>query len=48
MNDNLKKECTQFRGKITRSINIFKKFIDQGAEMRKRIAKEIVQVRKRL
>lgn len=43
---NLKKKRAQLRGKITRSINRVRKFIDQGAEMRKRIEKEIVQIRK--
>ena len=37
---NLKKRRAQLRGKITRSINRIKKFIDQGTEMRKRIEKE--------
>jgi septal ring factor EnvC (AmiA/AmiB activator) len=48
MNDNLKdlkKQRAQLRGKITRSINRVKKCIHQGAEMRKRIEKEI-QIRK--
>ena len=43
---NLKKKRAQLRGKITRSINRVRKFIQQGAEMRKRIEKEIVQIRK--
>ena len=49
MNDNLKdlkKQRAQLRGKITRSINRVKKCIHQGAEMRKRIEKEIIQIRK--
>ena len=37
---NLKQRRAQLRGKITRPINIIKKFIDQGTEMRKRIEKE--------
>ena len=46
MNDNLKdlkKQRAQLRGKITRSINRVKKCIHQGAEMHKRIEKEIIQ-----
>jgi hypothetical protein len=49
MNDNLKdlkKQRAQLRGKITRSINRVKKCIHQGAEMRKRIEKEIIQIHK--
>ena len=41
-NDNLKKKRAQFRLPNP----LIKKFIDQGAEMRKRIEKEIVQIRK--
>ena len=37
--EQLKKQRTQLRGKVTRSINRVKKFIDQGAEMRKRYLK---------
>ena len=44
--EQLKKRRAQLRGKVTRSINRIKKFIGQGAEMRKRIEKEILQVRK--
>ena len=39
--EQLKKQRTQLRGKITRSINRVKKFIEQGAEMRKRVEKEV-------
>ena len=44
--EQLKKRRAQLRGKVTRTINRIKKFIEQGAEMRKRIEKEILQVRK--
>ena len=44
--EQLKKRRTQLRGKATRSINRIKKFIEQGAEMHKRIEKAILQVRK--
>jgi len=43
---NLKKTRAQLRGKITRSINRVRKFIQQGAEVRRRVEKEIVQIRK--
>ena len=42
MSDQLKKKRAQLRGKITRTINRVRKFIYQGAEMRKRIEKEII------
>ena len=44
--EQLKKQRTQPRGKITRSINRVKKFIEQKAEIRKRVEKESVQIRK--
>ena len=44
--EQLKKQRRQLRGKITRSINRVKKFIEQGAEMRKRVEKEGLQIRK--
>ena len=44
--EQLKKRRAQLRGKVTRSINRIKKFIEQGAEMRKRIERGILQVRK--
>ena len=43
---NLKKKRAPLRGKITCSINSVRKFIDQGAEMRKRIEKELGQIQK--
>ena len=43
---NLKKKRAQLRGKITRSINRIKKFISQGADARKRVEKEILQLHK--
>ena len=43
---NLKKMRAQLRGKITRSINRIKKFIDQGGDARKRVEKEILQLDK--
>ena len=42
----LKKKRALRRGKITRNINRVKKFISQGAEMRKRIEKEMLEIRK--
>ncbi|XP_028404075.1 uncharacterized protein LOC114526747 [Dendronephthya gigantea] len=42
----LKKRRAQLRGKITRSLNRVRKFIDQGADMRKRIEKELLQIQK--
>ena len=44
--EQLKKRRAQLQGKVTRSINRIKKFIEHSAEMRKRIEKEILQVRK--
>jgi predicted nucleic acid-binding Zn-ribbon protein len=43
---NLRKKRAQLRGKITRSIKRVRKFIQQGAEMRKRVEKEIGQIHK--
>ena len=43
---NLKKQHAQLDGKITRSINSIRKFISQGADMRKRVEKEILQLHK--
>ena len=45
-NGSLKKKRAHLRGRITRSTNRINKFIGQGAEMRKRIEKEVVQIRK--
>ena len=42
----LKKRRALQQGKITRTINRVRKFIDQGAEMRKRVEKEIIEIRK--
>ena len=42
----LKKKRSQLRGKITQYINRARKFIEEGAEKRKRIEKEIIQIRK--
>ena len=42
----LKKKRSQLRGKITRSINRVRKFIEEGAEKRQRIGKEVAQIRK--
>ena len=39
------KECAPQRGKITRNINRVRKLIDQGAEMRKRVEKEMIEIR---
>ena len=44
MSDN--KEQSKLRGKVIRSINRVKKFIDQGAEMGKRVEKKSLQIRK--
>ena len=40
------KERALQRGKITRNINRVRKFIDQGAEMRKRVEKEMIEILK--
>ena len=44
--EQLKKQRTQLRVRITRSINRVKKFIEQGVEIQKRVEKESVQIRK--
>ena len=44
--EQLKKQHTQLRGKVIRSINRVKKFIDQGAEMGKRVEKKSLQIHK--
>ena len=42
----LKKRHTLQRGKITRTIKKVTKFINHGAEMRKRVEKKIIEIRK--
>ena len=42
----LKKKRATYRGKITRAINRVRRFIEKGAESRKKIEKEFTQIQK--